>query len=57
MDFGKLFQSVEDAVYEIMVWILLLPLRIVGIVVEGVLGLLSGIVMLPARLVSGPRAW
>jgi hypothetical protein len=25
MDFGKLFQSIEDAVYEIMVWILLLP--------------------------------
>jgi len=25
MDFGKLFKSVEDAVYEVMVWILLLP--------------------------------
>ena len=25
MDFGKLFQSVEDAVYEVMVWLLLLP--------------------------------
>jgi hypothetical protein len=25
MDLGKLFQSIEDAVYEIMVWILLLP--------------------------------
>ena len=25
MDFGKLFQSIEDAVYEIIVWILLLP--------------------------------
>jgi len=25
MDFGKLFESIEDAVYEIMVWILLLP--------------------------------
>jgi len=25
MDFAKLFQSVEDAVYEIMVWIILLP--------------------------------
>ena len=39
------------------VWILLLPFRIVGIAVEGVFGLLRGIVMLPARLVSGPRAW
>jgi len=25
MDFGKLFQSIEDAVYEVMVWIMLLP--------------------------------
>jgi hypothetical protein len=25
MDFGKLFQSIEDAVYEVMVWVLLLP--------------------------------
>jgi hypothetical protein len=25
MDFGKLFQSAEDAVYEVMIWILLLP--------------------------------
>ena len=40
-----------------LVWILLLPFRLVGIAVEGVLGLLGGIVMLPARLVSGPRAW
>ena len=38
------------------VWILLIPFRIVGIAVDGVLGLLRGIVMLPARLVSGPRA-
>ena len=36
-------------------WILLLPFRLVGIAVEGVLGLLRGVVMLPARLVSGPR--
>jgi hypothetical protein len=37
------------------VWVLLLPFRLVGIAVDGVLGLLRGIVMLPARLVSGPR--
>jgi hypothetical protein len=37
------------------VWVLLLPFRIVGIAVDGVLGLLCGIVMLPARLVRGPR--
>jgi hypothetical protein len=40
-----------------LVWILLLPFRLVGIAVGGVLGLLRGIVMLPARVVSGPRAW
>jgi hypothetical protein len=38
------------------VWILLLPFRIVGIAVDGVLGLLRGIFMLPARVLSGPRA-
>ncbi|HEV8210200.1 MAG TPA: hypothetical protein VGP77_08775 [Vicinamibacterales bacterium] len=40
-----------------LVWILLIPFRIVGIAVEGVLGLVSGIVMLPARLLRGPRAF
>jgi hypothetical protein len=38
-----------------LVWILLIPFRIVGIAVDGVLGLLRGVVMLPVRLVSGPR--
>ena len=37
------------------VWLLLLPFRIVGIAVDGVLGLLRGI-FLPARVLSGPRA-
>jgi hypothetical protein len=40
-----------------LVWILLIPFRIVGIAVDGVLGLLHGILMLPVRLVNGPRAW
>jgi hypothetical protein len=39
-----------------LVWILLIPFRLVGIAVDGVLGLLRGVVMLPARLASGPRA-
>ena len=39
-----------------LVWILLIPFRIVGFAVEGVLGMVSGIVMLPARLLRGPRA-
>ena len=37
------------------VWILMIPLRLVGIAVDGVFGLLRGVVMFPARLVSGPR--
>jgi hypothetical protein len=37
------------------VWLLLIPFRIVGIAVDGVLGLVRGVVMLPVRLVSGPR--
>jgi hypothetical protein len=38
-----------------LVWILLIPFRIVGIAVDGVLGLVRGIVMLPARVLLGPR--
>jgi hypothetical protein len=40
-----------------LVWILLIPFRLVGIGVDGVLGLLSAIFMLPARVVRGPRAF
>jgi len=38
------------------VWLLLLPFRIVGIAVDGVLGLLSALFLLPVRLLRGPRA-
>jgi len=38
------------------VWLLTLPLRIVGIAVNGVFRLLSAILDLPARLLRGPRA-
>lgn len=37
------------------VWILLIPFRIFGIAVDGALALVRGIVMLPARVLSGPR--
>ena len=37
------------------VWILLLPFRLVGIAVEGVFELLRAIIMLPAKVLSGPR--
>jgi hypothetical protein len=38
------------------VWLLLLPFRLVGIAVEGVLGLLRAILFLPARVLRGPHA-
>jgi len=38
------------------VWLLLLPFRVVGIAVEGVLALLRAVVMLPARLLGFGRA-
>mgnify|MGYP003425302976 CR=1 FL=1 len=37
------------------VWLLLLPFRIVGIAVDGVLELLRGLVLLPGRVLAGPR--
>jgi hypothetical protein len=38
-----------------LVWLILLPFRIVGIAVEGVLELLRAILFLPARVLRGPR--
>jgi hypothetical protein len=38
------------------VWIVLLPFRLLGVAVEGVFGLLKAILLLPARLLGGPRA-
>ena len=37
------------------VWLLLLPFRLVGIAVTGVLDLLKAILFLPARVLRGPR--
>jgi hypothetical protein len=36
------------------VWLLLLPFRLLGIAVDGVLALVRAVVMLPARVLSGP---
>ncbi|MCH7986670.1 MAG: hypothetical protein IH847_08820 [Acidobacteria bacterium] len=36
------------------VWVLLIPFRLVGIAVGGVLDLLRAIITLPARLLGGP---
>lgn len=35
------------------VWLLLLPLRILGFAVEGLLGLVRGLFLLPGRVLSG----
>jgi hypothetical protein len=39
-----------------LVWLLLLPFRLVGIAVSGVFQLLRAIILLPARLLRGPQA-
>ena len=39
-----------------LVWLLLLPFRLVGIAVDGVFELLRAVMMLPARVVGGPGA-
>ena len=36
------------------VWLILLPFRIVGIAVHGVLALIAAVIMFPARLLSAP---
>ena len=38
------------------IWLLLLPFRIVGIAVHGVLDLLRAILFLPLRVLRGPHA-
>ena len=37
------------------VWLLLLPFRLVGVAVDGVFTLLRAVVTLPARVLAGPR--
>ena len=38
-----------------LVWLLLLPFRLLGITVNGLFALLRAIVMLPARVLGGAR--
>lgn len=38
-----------------LVWLISIPFRIVGIAFEGVFELLRALVLLPARLLRGPR--
>lgn len=37
------------------VWLLMLPFRLVGLTVEGVFELLRALILLPARLLGGRR--
>jgi hypothetical protein len=37
------------------VWLVLLPFRLVGVAVEGVFALLAAIILFPARLMRGPK--
>lgn len=39
-----------------LVWLILLPFRLVGLAVEGVFSLLRAVILLPSRLLGGPRA-
>ena len=38
-----------------LVWLISIPFRILGIAFEGVFALLRALIMLPARLLGGPR--
>lgn len=39
-----------------LVWLLLLPFRILGIAVDGVLELVKALIMLPVRVLGGSKA-
>jgi hypothetical protein len=38
------------------VWLLLLPFRLIGIAVDGAFAILRALLFLPARILRGPRA-
>lgn len=38
-----------------LVWLILLPFRLLGIAVDGALELVRAIIMLPVRILRGPR--
>jgi hypothetical protein len=38
-----------------LVWLLLLPFRLLGIAVDGIFELLRSIILLPSRILRGPR--
>jgi hypothetical protein len=38
-----------------LVWLVLLPFRLIGLTVEGVFALLRALILLPARVIGGHR--
>ena len=38
-----------------LVWLILLPFRLIGVAVDGVFGLLRGVILLPGRVLAGPH--
>jgi hypothetical protein len=38
------------------VWLLMVPFRIIGLTMNGIFTFLSGLIMLPARILQGPGA-
>jgi hypothetical protein len=38
------------------VWLLLIPFKLVGFAVGGILAFVKGLIFLPARVLGGPRA-
>ncbi len=38
-----------------LVWLCLLPFRLLGVAVDGTFALLRGVITLPGRLLAGPR--
>lgn len=39
-----------------LVWLVLLPFRLLGIVVDGVFQFLKAVILFPARILKGPKA-
>lgn len=37
-----------------LIWLLMLPFRLIGITIDGLLDLMRAIIMLPGRVLSGP---
>jgi hypothetical protein len=47
--------AIAALIFYPIIWLLLLPFRIVGIAVGGALDLVAAIIFLPARILRGPR--